>query len=127
MVGPLTATPSARKLCPATVRLRMGAARLKVKVSLASPWTACFKRLSSVDHERCQPGAVMVGDVVGMGLIAVLFVLVVASLISLPGDSGAAARLPKSLASRRRRLPSLRLTLGALGLAAESFQRRMKV
>jgi hypothetical protein len=69
----------------------------------------------------------MVGDVVGMGLIAVLFVLVVASLISLPGDSGAAARLPKSLASRRRRLPSLRLTLGALGLAAGSFQRRMKV
>ena len=33
--------PACKKLCPATVRLRMGAARLKVKVSLASPWTPC--------------------------------------------------------------------------------------
>ena len=69
----------------------------------------------------------MVGDVVGMGLIAVLVVLVVASLISLPGDSGAAARLPKSLASRRRRLPSLRLTLEVLDLATERFAKRLKV
>ena len=32
----------------------------------------------------------MVGDVVGMGLIAVLFALVVASLTILPGDGGTA-------------------------------------
>ena len=59
----------------------------------------------------------MVGDVVGRGLIAVLVVLVVASLISLPGDSGAAAGLPKSLASRRRRLPSLRVARAKLSQA----------
>jgi hypothetical protein len=69
----------------------------------------------------------MVGDVVGMGLIAVLFALVVASLTILPGDGGTAVRPPKSSTPRRRRLPSLRLTLEVLDLASERFQRRMKV
>ena len=44
----------------------------------------------------------MMHDVVGMGLIAVLFVLVVASSAIIPGESGAAARRPQSSAPRRR-------------------------
>jgi|tagenome__1003787_1003787.scaffolds.fasta_scaffold19740444_1 hypothetical protein len=68
----------------------------------------------------------MVGDVVGMGLIAVLFALVVASLAILPRDGGTAPRRPP-LALRRRRLPSLRLTLEVLDLATERFAKRLKV
>ncbi len=45
----------------------------------------------------------MMHDVVGMGLIVVLFVLVVASLAVLPGEEGLAPRLPKSSAPRQRR------------------------
>jgi len=45
----------------------------------------------------------MMHDVVGMVLIAVLFVLVVASLAVLPGEGRTAPRLPKSSAPRQRR------------------------
>ena len=48
----------------------------------------------------------MVHDLVGMALIAVLFVLVVASLAIRPDEGGAAPRRPKSLAPRRRRSPA---------------------
>ena len=58
----------------------------------------------------------MVGDVVGMGLIAVLFALVVASLAILPHDGGTAPRRPP-LALRRRRLPSLRVARAKLSQA----------
>jgi hypothetical protein len=49
-------------------------------------------------------------DLVGMALIAVLFVLVVASLAIPPDAGGAALRRPKSLAPRRRR-PAARLSV----------------
>ena len=45
----------------------------------------------------------MVSNLVGMGLITVLFVLVLASLAILPGREGLAPRLPKSPAPRQRR------------------------
>ena len=69
----------------------------------------------------------MVGNLVGVALIAVLFVLVVASLAILPGEGGAAPRQPKSSAPRRRRSPRMQLTLEVPDLASGRFQRRMKV
>ena len=45
----------------------------------------------------------MMHDAVGMAWMAVLFVLVVASLAIRPDAGGAAPRRPKSLAPRRRR------------------------
>jgi hypothetical protein len=80
-----------------------GRRRLKVKAALTILWTARPEQLTSTDHERDQQGAVMMHDVVGMVLIAVLFVLVVASLAILPGEGGTAPRLPKSRAPRQRR------------------------
>ena len=44
----------------------------------------------------------MVSNLVGMGLITVLFVLVLASLAILPGESGTAARRSRPSAPRRR-------------------------
>ena len=44
----------------------------------------------------------MVGDVVGMALIAVLLVLVVASLAVLPANGEAAPRRPQFVPARRR-------------------------
>ena len=48
----------------------------------------------------------MVHNLVGMALIAVLFVLVVVSLAIRPDAGGAAPRRPKSLAPRPRRAPA---------------------
>ena len=48
----------------------------------------------------------MMHDAVGMALMAVLFVLVVASLAIRPHAGGAAPRRPKSLAPRRQRSPA---------------------
>src|SRR4051812_347740 len=103
MVGEAHANvPSVEPLL-GTARLRGGRRRLRVKAVLTILWTARSEQLSSTDHERDQQGAVMMHDVVGMVLIAVLFVLVVASLAILPGEGGTAPRLPKSPAPRQRR------------------------
>ena len=48
----------------------------------------------------------MMHDAVGMALMAVLFVLVVASLAIRPDKGGAAPRRLKSLAPRRPRAPA---------------------
>ena len=45
-------------------------------------------------------------DLVGIALMAVLFVLVLASLAIRPDKGGAAPRRPKSLAPRPRRAPA---------------------
>jgi len=79
---------------------------LKVKVSLATRWTAPLQQLSSTDHERYNRGLGMMHDLIGMGLMAILFVLVIASLAIRPGQGRATPRRSKLLGASARRSPA---------------------